>query len=336
MTQPTQRQMKLLFVTNSRIGDAVLSTGLLDHALEHYAGIGVTVVCGTVAAPLFEGVPGLEHIHVIRKKPWGGHWWEAYRRLKGTRWDIVMDLRGSPLPMLLRPRQTLRPRVHAAAPEHRVRRIGSTLGDKGFKHPPAPRLWLRPEDEAAADSALAGSGDAPLLVLAPTANWVAKVWPADRFVDLARRLTAPDGALPGARVAVVAGPDERDAALPVLEALAGPGTLDLVGRLHLLAVASVFARCALFVGNDSGLMHIAAASGAPTIGLFGPSRDEHYAPWGPRGRSVRTDKPYEELFPPGLKPGKVTASLMDSLPVDRVEETARTLLREVAAARPRT
>jgi ADP-heptose:LPS heptosyltransferase len=116
----------------------------------------------------------------------------------------------------------------------------------------------------------------------------------------------------------------------VLTGLAGPRLLDLVGDLHLLAVYAVLTRCTLFVGNDSGLMHMAAAAGIPTVGLFGPSRDDHYAPWGPLGRVVRTDEPYATLFPPDLDPATVTESRMGSLPVSRAVEAAATLLRAAA------
>ena len=67
-------------------------------------------------------------------------------------------------------------------------------------------------------------------------------------------------------------------AAPVLEALGD--AIDLCGRLSLAEVAACLARCALFVGNDSGLMHLAAAAGTPTLGLFGPSRADEYAPAG--------------------------------------------------------
>ncbi|MBB4265931.1 glycosyltransferase family 9 protein [Roseospira visakhapatnamensis] len=312
--------MRLLFITNSRIGDAVLSTGLLDHLIRRHPDVSVTVACGPVAAPLFTAVPGLERVHALRKRPRAGHWRALWAACAGQRWDLVVDLRGSPVPWLLRAGRRLRPTVDGRAPLHRVRRIGSALGPAGLADPPAPRLWTTPEDDAAAAAAWARAGitDAePVLALAPTANWIGKTWPADRFVALARRLTAPGGALPGARVAVFGAAGERDAAAPVLDALAGPGLIDLVGGLSLLAVAAALRRCALFVGNDSGLMHMAAASGVRTVGLFGPSRDEHYAPWGPRGRVVRTPEPYATLFPPDLDPTRV-GSLMGSLTVDTV------------------
>ena len=61
-----------------------------------------------------------------------------------------------------------------------------------------------------------------------------------------------------------------------------PQAIDLCGALTLPEAAACLARCALFVGNDSGLMHLAAAAGAPTLGLFGPTQTAEYAPAGRR------------------------------------------------------
>jgi ADP-heptose:LPS heptosyltransferase len=82
--------------------------------------------------------------------------------------------------------------------------------------------------------------------------------------------------------AVLAGPgaEERAMAAPLLASL--PGAIDLAGRLTLPEAAACLARAALYVGNDSGLMHLAAAAGAPTLGLFGPTPVAEYAPVGRR------------------------------------------------------
>jgi ADP-heptose:LPS heptosyltransferase len=69
-------------------------------------------------------------------------------------------------------------------------------------------------------------------------------------------------------------------AAPVLKAL--PNVIDLVGRLSLPEVAAFLAQSTLFIGNDSGLMHLSAASGTPTLGLFGPTSADEYAPSGAR------------------------------------------------------
>ena len=88
-------------------------------------------------------------------------------------------------------------------------------------------------------------------------------------------------------------------AAPVLAAL-GDRAMDLVGRLALPTVAAVLARSALFVGNDSGLMHLAAATGIPTLGLFGPSRVGEYAPAGQRAACVAAPEAPALHSMPGL------------------------------------
>jgi hypothetical protein len=86
----------------------------------------------------------------------------------------------------------------------------------------------------------------------------------------------------------------------------------------------------LFIGNDSGLMHLAAAGGVPTLGLFGPSPIERYAPWGALTAVAATSIVYPRHWEM-LKadPGFVD-HMMDSLPVDRAEAEARALLLRTA------
>ena len=98
---------------------------------------------------------------------------------------------------------------------------------------------------------------------------------------------------------------------PVLAAL--PEALDLTGRLQLPEVAAVMARCALFVGNDSGLMHLAAAAGTPTLGLFGPTPASEYGPIGRAARAV-------------LARGEPGAAPMAALPVEDALAAAQGLL----------
>ena len=163
-----------------------------------------------------------------------------------------------------------------------------------------------------------------MLAIGPAANWRGKQWRAERFAELALRLTAPDGPLPGARIAVLAAAHERAQAEPVLTAIPPGRVIDLVGRTELLTAAAVLCRCALFIGNDTGLMHIAAASGVPTLGLFGPSPVEQYAPWGRCTAWVTTEMPRSAMFPPGFD-HRTTDTLMDSLSVEAAETAARRL-----------
>ena len=303
--------MRILFISSTRIGDAVLSTGLLDHLMRAHPEARFTIVCGRVAEGVFRRMPRLDRLIAVEKRRYSLHWLEIWGQLATTRWDLVVDLRASAISWLLWTRR--RAVIQGGRrPGHRLTHLAALLG---VEPPPLPVIWTAPEDTARA-AALLPEGQ-PWLVLGPTANWHRKVWPAARFAELALSLTAPDGALPGAGIAILGGPgdQERSMATPVLTAL--PQALDLVGKLDLPEVAAVMARAAIFIGNDSGLMHLAAAAGAPTLGLFGPTPSDEYGPAGPKARAVLADGP----------PGQ---GAMEDLPVARVLEAAKALISQAA------
>ncbi len=314
--------MRILFVTATRIGDAVLSTGVLSHLLDRYPGARVTIAAGRDAAPLFADVPGLERIIAIEKQRWRAHWLGLYRAVALKRWDVVVDLRASALAYLLWTKQRYVAQKRQVG-EHRVKQMARIFG---LDPPPSPRLWIAPAREAEAAS-LVPPG-APVLAIGPAANWRGKEWRAERFAELAQRLAAPGGFFPHARVAVMAAAHERPQAVPLIEAL-GNRAIDLVGKIHLLTVAAVIKRTALFIGNDTGLMHLAAATGTPTLGLFGPSPIDQYSPWGPHTAVVATAIAHKDLIPPDFD-RLTTDTLMDSLSVDMAEEAARQLWARVA------
>jgi heptosyltransferase III len=317
--------MNILFVTATRIGDAVLSTGLLSYLIDRHPGARLTIAVGPVAAPLFETVPGLERLVVVEKRRWSLHWLPLYAAVAGRRWDLVVDLRGSALAWLLRAGER-RAMAKGDASEHRVSQLGRLFD---LDPPPGPRLWTTPAQERAA--ALLVPAGIPVLAIGPAANWRGKQWRAECFAELAQRLTAAGGLLPNARVAVLAAGHERAQAEPLLEGIPEARRIDLVGRVDLLTAAAVLRRCALFIGNDTGLMHIAAAAGTPTLGLFGPSPSRQYAPWGPRAAFVCSADPPETMFGPGFD-HRTTDTLMDGLSVDAAEAAARRLWGSVASA----
>ncbi|MDE0417215.1 MAG: glycosyltransferase family 9 protein [bacterium] len=293
--------MKLLFITSTRLGDAVLSTGLLDHLVSG-DGVETTVVCGPLAAELFECLPGLERVIVLDKEPRKGHWFGLWRQTVGTWWDLVVDLRASAVPFaLMRTRRRTKFRGGAG---HRVESLARWYGVEPV---PSPRVWTNGTHRRHATRLVPGGG--PVLGLAPTASGREKIWPWENYVALARRLISPDGALAGGRIVIMGGPAEHDLTQPVVEALPHETTLDLTGSEHLLTLAEVMRQCSVVIANDSGLMHLAAASGAPTVGLFGPSPVETYAPWGASAAAVTS-----------------TTGSMNDIAVDAVERAVGKLL----------
>ena len=180
--------------------------------------------------------------------------------------------------------------------------------------------------ERAADALL--PADVPILAIGPAANWRGKQWRAERFAELALRLTAPNGPLPGAHVAVMAAAHEHRQAEPLLASIPPPRLIDLVGKVDLLTATAVLRRCSLFIGNDTGLMHMAAAAGTPTLGLFGPSPSAKYAPWGECAAWVGSADPPDAMFGPGFD-HRTTDTLMDGLSIDSAEAAACRLWRSV-------
>jgi ADP-heptose:LPS heptosyltransferase len=290
--------VRILFITATRIGDAVLSTGLLDHLLRTYPGARVTVACGPVAEGVFARMPGLQRTLIVDKRRFDRHWLELWAQTVTTLWDLAVDLRGSALTLLLPARRRAIMRG-GRRPGHRLLHLAGALN---LTEPPMPVAWTNAADRARAVALLP---NAPVIALGPTANWAGKVWPAERFVALFRALEAN---VPGARPAVFAGPGaaERAMAAPVLEAL--PDAIDLAGKLTLPEAAACLARCRLFVGNDSGLMHLAAAAGTPTLGLFGPTPASEYAPSGRRAAAVLASGPLGEASMAGLSVEQVLKS----------------------------
>jgi heptosyltransferase III len=212
------------------------------------------------------------------------------------------------------------------AGEHRVCQLARLFD---LQPPPPPRLWTAPPHEQAA-SALIAPGH-PVLAIGPAANWRGKEWRAERFAELALRLTAAAGPLSGFRVAVLAALNEREQAEPLLAAIPADRRIDLVGRIDLLTAAAVLRRCAMFIGNDTGLMHLAAAANTPTLGLFGPSPVTQYAPWGRHTAYVRSVDPPEAMFGPGFD-HRTTGTLMDGLSVGGAESAAIELWHSVGSA----
>lgn len=311
--------MRILFITSNRLGDAVLSTGLLSHLIEHHPGARLTIACGPLPAPLFRAVPGLERLIPMPKRRFSGHWVELWRLCVGTAWDLVVDLRNSAVSRLIASRR----RAIFSRPTpglHKVAEVGRVMD---LTPPPAPRLWLDDAARAAADHLLP-NGSVPVLAIGPTANWRGKEWPAQRFAAAALRLTGAGGALAGSRVAVFAAPSEGARAAPVLDAL-GERALDLTGRTDPQTAAACLERAALYIGNDSGLMHIAAAVGTPTIGLFGPGFPEVYGPWGAHAAVVSAEEPRDTLLERARQDHAAT-DLMDGVPVARVVKAAERLL----------
>lgn len=156
-------------------------------------------------------------------------------------------------------------------PGHSARRYLDAVGA-----PPATPAYaaldLYPEDFAAATARLASVGleGGEYVVIFPGSGGREKNWPAENFVALAERIAPP------LRPLVILGPAET-----TLEAVFAARSLPILTNLELAEVAAITHKAAGFVGNDSGVAHLAAAAGAPGVAIFGPTDPARWRPQGP-------------------------------------------------------
>ena len=286
------------------------------------------VACGLPARDIFLNVPGLSAIHVIEKSSWAKHWFKLWLAVIWYRWDAVVDLRRSAIAyFLLAKRRFILPKSDFNL--HKVLDVSRIFGDTQLS---PPTLWISDNDRKNALLRIVDIGTRPLVCVGPAANWGGKVWPAERFAELLKRLVAPGGILPGAKIAVFGALSERDQTQKLIDLLDGCNVVDLVGRVEILTCAAMFSMASMYIGNDSGLMHIAAASGGNVLGLFGPSQSRHYAPWPSRGGQTmvaQTALTYEQLVGNPSFDHRKQDSLMTSLTVDMAEAKARELWQNV-------
>lgn len=191
---------------------------------------------------------------------------------------------------------------------------------------PAVRFDLpeRSEDARMADAFLLTSGLAAgrFALMNPGAGWPSKVWPAERYGELARYL-AKSPALPS--VVVWGVPNELPLAKKIVAA--SGSRAQLAPATSMTELAALCRRAALFVGSDTGPMHLAAAVGTPTISLHGPSRADWCGAYGPE--NIRLQVRYEEGS--ALERRGADDSAMRAIDIGLVAAACDRLLRNTAA-----
>ena len=267
---------------------------------------------------LLSGVPGLEELISLKKRKHQGHWISLWRSVIGQKWDIVVDLKNSPVSRLIRARKRYVKSAGSFDPTQHVVIQNAQILELG-DNPPPPVLWFTDDQKKKAKEMIPDMAG-PVLGVGPTANFIGKMWPSEYFAELLKRVTEKRAPFEGYKIAIFGAPNEREQVKSLFGKLGRGRVIDLVGQTSTGEGAACLKRCRFFIGNDSGLMHCAAAVGVPTLGLFGPSRHENYAPWGAHCDYIRTPETRDELIGyEGFEANTVVDSMMRNLTVDMVE-----------------
>ncbi len=254
------------------------------------------------------GKPLVDILHVVNTRAWRNAWlsaatWREIKNavtgLRAAHYDVSIDIQGAiksaVLGRLAKPQRRFgfaQPWESAATMfySHQVQASGTHIVDRNLSLAQAAGTTVQAENpfpipvdptaEAWAEAQLEQHGLKLFAILNPGAGWGSKCWPAERFGDVATRLAAH-----GIASLINFGPGEEALAAAVETASAGAAKRISCTLSELIALTR---RAALFIGGDTGPLHLAVALNTPTVALFGPTDPARNGPYGGRAIVVRS------------------------------------------------
>lgn len=313
--------MKILLIRLRLIGDVVFTTPALTAIRRRFPSARITYLVEHAAEPVVRNHPALDEVMVV-ERPRGLARWRydlaLARRLRRERFDLVIDFHGGSRSGVLTWATGAPQRIGYALPgrgwsyttrvpwtrslvppTHSVINQWALLEPLGVQ--PANRasdpvsMTLDPGAVRQVDDRLAAAGvdrTMTLVVLHVSAGNPFRRWPAASFANAAAMLASAD---PSRRIIITSGPSESAAAESVAahaRTLAGAHASQIVrtGEFDLAELRALVDRAALYIGGDSGPLHIAATTRTPIVALFGPTLPERSMPWRDPGiRAIAVD-----------------------------------------------
>jgi heptosyltransferase-1 len=252
--------------------------------------------------------PLVDEVHIVSLKDWGKSAFsistlqrvaKLWNDIRESRYDVAVDLQGA-LRSAVLARLSGAPAIYGAAEPREspasiwyTRKViarGRHVIEQNFSiaravfeqrmEIPSPELPCDPESEASIDRRLAEMGVGQFVILNPGAGWGAKRWPAQRYGEVARKLSCR-----GLRSVVNYGPGEEQLASAVEKASKGTAQAMSCTISELIALTR---RAQLFIGGDTGPLHLAAALRIPVVGIYGPTDPARNGPYGTRSIVLRS------------------------------------------------
>lgn len=277
---------KILVLQFAPIGDTIFAIPALKALRRAYPGAIIAVLSSPRAGDILRGAPYLDVLRICRS---GLELIRAMVEFRSLGFDLAVGLsnQGSWLASLCRaPFKTglPSPLLSLADPgpikeeplAHVVEyclavaaKLGAATDERDLE------IWLSRNDHERAEAFLAPHGRGPWVAVHPGGRYFRyKRWPVPSFARLIEGLSGN-----GWRTIIVGGPEDLRLAGELARLSKAP-LVSAVGRLRLRETAALIARCRLFIGNDSAPLHLAAAVGTPSIGLFGPTCPSQFGPYG--------------------------------------------------------
>lgn len=299
---------KILLIRLRRIGDVVMTTPALTLLRRNFPAAFISYIAEQPAAGLLDLHPALDELITIPRQPGTNELFSLIRSLRRQKYDVVFDLHGGPRAFLLsmlsgagtrigyrikykhifyhitRPRRPEQGYFHSV--ENHVNLV-NPLGIACDDIPPLTTAPPRTAETSRIEQLLQthSMAEKKLICLHIGAGNRFRNWGIDNL----KRLLALLAEQNDAGVVLVGAGDDRKTAAALLSR-SHPRVLSLAGDLNLRELLALLKRAALFIGPDSGPMHIAAAAGIPMVVYFGPTLPAHFAPW--KANAVILEKAY--------------------------------------------
>jgi len=347
---------RILIRANNWIGDVVMISPAVRAIREHFHGARVAILAKSWVLETLRGSPDYDDLIEYDRR--GAHRGIVGRRrlvaaLRRGRFDLAIlfqkafeaaafaYLAGARVrvgyatdwrtPLLTHPLRLPPPGTHHV---DLFLGIARALGCPVRDPFPSFHLDARAREGAAALLKAAGRiDDRPLVAIHPGASKEPRAWHPERFAELARRLAEGTGA----QLVLLGGAEDRGLLERIAVQIPAGRALLPRSEASIKEVGGILERCRLFVGNDSGPMHIAAALGVPTVGLFGPGSPALTAPVIRSGRRAILSLRYpcspcrQDFFRECSPAPSGKPFCLEEITVEEVERASHSLLREAGA-----
>ena len=278
---------KILVFSFSFIGDAVLSTAVIQPLRAHFPNVHIAFLVGPRAFDLFATEPNVDTTIVYDNRGKHAGWMGRLRLIKTLRldkFDLVVNLRDSFTARCIGAEHW--GMLRGDSNRHAVTRYLEVLQKHGVDTTDAhPHLQLTEAEQTAAHQFLveAGRGSERILIgIHPGGNWEYKLWDAKNYAQIASTLAKKLKAA----ILLFAGPNEQELQTRVASMMDVPPIIVKTDDLRQLA--ALISMCDVYVGNDTGPMHIAAAVGTPVVALFGSTNHIRSGPYGDKHTVVQS------------------------------------------------
>lgn len=302
--------MKILVISSNLIGDNILSSGVLQHFLKDYSNPEFTIITGPTSYQLYDHFPNLDKRIIIQKKKYNLHWFEILNYCLFKKWDIIVDFRSSLISyFFLRSKKFVFVKNKT---KHHIQQLNEL-----FKFD-CSKLKIYNNDEELQKVKNTLNDKSKYVVICPGGNWKPKIWNVENFNQIIKKIIS---IYDDTYFIIVGSSKEKEVYYKkVINGIKNDKIINLMGE-SLTVTSCYMKKSNLFIGNDSGLMHLSVASNLSTIGLFGPTNDKIYGHKSNNCFILRTRENYEYLKNT-IK--DVNKSYMNSIKVEDVMHLIKT------------